>query len=184
MGSVGGGGMQVELPQDHEGFVHRECARCRRHFMTRANRHDAAAIQKVLLSALPHANFEEMCLPPPVARCPYCGHRAQPEDWLFEVHRRALEELGVSLGQYVRYEQMQQVIRALWAKPQPTYVPVAPPPLEFDIPPEPEAGRYARMHFACCGEDAKVIWGEVERHFCPRCGTENSPPPRTRVELQ
>jgi hypothetical protein len=174
--------MQIELPKDAQGFVRRECARCRRSFKTRSNRHDASAIQKVLLSALPHANFEEMCLPPPVGRCPYCGHRAQAEDWLYEVHRRALEELGVSLGQHVRFEQMQQIVTALWANPQPTYVPVAPPALEFDLPPESDEA-FATMHFVCCGEDARLVLGEVDRHFCPRCGAESGPPPKTEGRI-
>ena len=165
--------MELELPADPDGFVRRECPRCRRGFKTRPGVFDAGAIQSVLLEALPHANAEELTAPVPVTRCPYCGHAAGISAFLWSAHRRALEEVGVALGQHVRYQQLVHVWQALAARPAPTFVPVAPPGLE-PVWPEDDGG-FEPLHFPCCEEMAKVLAGECERHFCPACGAESHP---------
>lgn len=173
---------QITLPRDPFGFVRRECARCRRQFKSRPSPQDAIAIQRYIGKTMAWANGHELQGHVGLT-CFYCGHRAQPDDWLTGAQQTFLQRVARALAQQVRYEQMSHVSRTLAENPRPTYVPVRPGGLPS--PMGPDADDMRRFHLLCCGDEVKAAAGWEQAYFCPRCGTEHQDGmPRVKPELR
>lgn len=163
--------MIFRLPVDLDGFVRRECPSCRREFKTRPSPHDGAAMQRVLIGALTHANGDEVEAQPPVRACPYCGHQGPGEEWIWAAFRKELEQIASAYAEHVRYEQLMHVPRTLAHNPGPTFVPVTPRPLPPRLRGDP-LGHFLRLELLCCGEEIKVRPADAEHLICPHCGIE------------
>lgn len=177
--------MIFRLPTDADGFVRRECPSCRREFKTRPSRRDGAAMHRVFMAALCHVNEDEIAAKPPVRACPYCGHSAPGEAWIWSAFRKELSRLAATYAEHVRYQQMMHVPRTLAENPHPTFVPVEP----RDLPPRLRGdplGHFRRIELLCCGEVIKVRPSDSDRLTCTRCGTlqrTEAPPPEPTLPI-
>lgn len=168
--------MIFRLPVDLDGFVRRQCPGCRREFKTPPSPQDGASMLRVLTGALTHVNEDEIRPDPPVRACPYCGHMAPGEAWLWAAFRKELEQIAAAFAEHVRYEQLMHVPRTLALNPGPTFVPVSPRPLPPRLRADP-LGHFIRLELLCCGEEIKVRPAEADRIACPYCGTQQQTEP-------
>lgn len=160
----------VRLAQDVMGFVRRQCPLCQREFKTRPSRHDAAAIRELLaqfVKLFDTGHSEE----PGKLTCFYCGKASSRVDLLTGDQRGHLIGVAEVLNQQLRYEQLSQIMRALWARPKPTFTLVKPPELPARITPELDDMKLFLL--VCCGDEAKAATGWNGAYFCPRCGVEH-----------
>lgn len=161
----------LELPQDSQGYVRRECPCCRRQYKTRPSPLDALCLQQELALGVMHRNGDELSQESGRWLCFYCGKPATPRETLTPEQRTWLEGVSHALAQQVRYEQLAHVTRTISDNPLLTFAPVRPPPLPKPLPREPDDMR--RFYLVCCAEDVKAASGWEQRYHCPRCGTEH-----------
>ncbi|MBX5482496.1 MAG: hypothetical protein IRZ16_11770 [Myxococcaceae bacterium] len=172
---------RVALPVDSQGFVRRECPRCRRQFKVRGGPTDGAIVQRYLGRHLSFENHQEIARDDVRSFCPYCGYEAPADEWCTPQQRAWLEKVADVLGREIRYEQLQYPWRTLGANPGPTFVAVPPPDRLPEMRSEDDDLR--RFSLFCCAEDVKVDTAWAQPIFCPRCGSEHTGGHERRIEL-
>lgn len=161
----------IGLPTDSEGFVRRECPRCRRQFKTRGGPSDGAIVQRYLARHLPFANAHEIARDDATYHCVYCAWGAGADAWCTPQQRAWMESVANALRGQMHFERLAFAYRTIRHNPSPTFVAIAPPRGFPEMDCEPDDMR--RGSFFCCVEDVKLEphWG---RHVvCPRCGAEH-----------
>lgn len=171
---------EVELPVDTRGFLRKECGICHRQFKLRRMGLDGALFLRRVARALPHGNEHEISSPLPLRSCPYCGRRADGDDWWTDEQRLFFTRISTSLAERVRFEQLRHVELTLGQNPYLTFLPVAPAPMLAQLRPEVDDMRLVPM--VCCGEEIKIRESWTGTIRCPFCATEHETEPRTMKE--
>jgi hypothetical protein len=166
-----GGVEWIGLPADTQGFVRRECPRCRRAFKTKGGPADGAIVQRHLGRHVPFQNPHEVARDDAAFHCVYCGRLAGADAWCTPQQRAWLATVGSALDKEIRFEQLAFAYRTLRDNPSPSFVPVAPPRPLPAMRCEPDDMR--RVAFFCCAEDVKVEAHWRQSVFCPRCGAQH-----------
>lgn len=180
----GAGGPQVErveLPLDRQGFLRRECRKCKLPFKVRGTRLDGLLVLRHLAREVPHQNDHEASWLDVTRFCPYCATPACDDAWLTFGQREFLDARAESYGQELRYEILSHVRRTLSANPYHTFVAVKPSRGKRELAAEPD-DLYA-VPLLCCSERIKVVDTWAGPITCFYCGLAHAlvSPPRPRL---
>lgn len=166
---------EIELPVDRRGFLRKECGNCHRQFKLRRLESDGAYFLRRMARGLTHGNEHEIPSTVPMRSCPYCGRRAEGDEWWTEEQRLFLTRVATSLSEKVRFEQLRHVELTLGQNPYLTFLPVAPAPMVTQLRPEVDDMRLVPM--VCCGEEIKIRESWTGTIRCPFCATEHETDP-------